>query len=449
MINTRPVIDKPHLRWRKRIPDKRPIKGVLPNNTLSFSNSRQFLVTESEALLTRLSEVKSFSLTMPMVAAANISVPAQKAIYRVLESGVHDMKRKVNAFIHVVKNNQNLTPAESQKAFAILKLKFNWLLDSLDIFSDVMTIRGEHDTGIWLAGMDALAEDTLQLKGKYYRSPPLITYLDRGHGAAIRRARTRLPGGKSNPVAVIRVPRERMISTGIASSLVHEVGHQGATLLDLIPSLRKALQQQARSDLENRKLWNWYDRWISEIISDFWSVAMIGIGSTTGLMGVISVPGYFVFRLNDDDPHPPPWIRLRLSIAFGAALFPDQQWLRLKQLWDRLYPLEIAGVKKSETYQNLEALIPAFVRLLIHHRPLSLKGKKIKDVFPISDRQPARLRSLFRTWRNSPDAMKKARPSLVFATIGQARADGMMTPEQENKILSKMLRAWALRRNIY
>ncbi len=47
-------------------------------------------------------------------------------------------------------------------------------------------------------------------------------------GAAIRRARTRLPGGGDNPVAIIRVPRERMVGSGIASSLVHEVGHQAA-----------------------------------------------------------------------------------------------------------------------------------------------------------------------------------------------------------------------------
>ena len=60
-----------------------------------------------------------------------------------------------------------------------------------------------------------------------------MCYLDRGHGAAIRRARARLPGGGMSPVAIIRVPRERMVGAGIASSLVHEVGHQAAALLDL------------------------------------------------------------------------------------------------------------------------------------------------------------------------------------------------------------------------
>ncbi len=35
--------------------------------------------------------------------------------------------------------------------------------------------------------------------------------LDRGAGAAIRRARTRWPGGGDNPVAVIRVPPEFLV----------------------------------------------------------------------------------------------------------------------------------------------------------------------------------------------------------------------------------------------
>ena len=434
---------------REMLKRKRHKEISSSNVSLSFTNYRQFLITEAEALLTRLSQVKSFSLTMPMVAAANLSSTAQKSITQLLKEGIIDMHKKVNAFIISMKSKSNPGSVDSQKAFTILKLKFNWLLDSLDIFADVLTLRGEHDTGVWLAGMDVLAEDTLKLKGNFYHPPPLITYLDRGHGAAIRRARTRLPGGKSNPVAVIRVPRERMISTSIASSLVHEVGHQGASLLGLILSLRRTLQQQAENDPGNTKLWKWYNRWISEIISDFWSVAMVGIGSTTGLLGVVSVPSYFVFRLKDDDPHPPPWIRLRLSIAFGAALYPDQQWYRLKKLWDRLYPLRLAGKEKREVYKRLEALIPIFVKLVIHHRPSSLKGNTLKEVFPLNDRQPKQLRTLFQYWKRSSKSLEKTRPSLVFAAIGQARADGLTTPKQEYRLLNKMLRTWALKRHIF
>ena len=98
---------------------------------------------------------------------------------------------------------------------------------------------------MWLSGLDVVAADALALPG-YYDAPPVICYLDRDIGAAIRRARTRMPGGGENPVAIIRVPRERMIGTGIASSLVHEVGHQAAALLDLVDSLRPALRRMQR-----------------------------------------------------------------------------------------------------------------------------------------------------------------------------------------------------------
>ena len=87
----------------------------------------------------------------------------------------------------------------------------------------------------------------LSLTGNYYKLPGLICYLDRSHGAAIRRARTRLPGGGDNPVAIIRMPRERMIGSGIASSLVHEVGHQAAALLDLVESIRPLLRGLQRN----------------------------------------------------------------------------------------------------------------------------------------------------------------------------------------------------------
>ena len=102
------------------------------------------------------------------------------------------------------------TAAEAQRRFTILRLKFNIVLTQFDMFADVITQRSENETGVWLSGLDVVAADALALPG-YYDSPPVICYLDRDVGAAIRRARTRMPGGGENPVAIIRVPRERMV----------------------------------------------------------------------------------------------------------------------------------------------------------------------------------------------------------------------------------------------
>ena len=218
-----------------------------------------------------------------------------------------------------------------QRRFTLLRLRFNVMMSQFDIFADVMTQRSEYQTGVWLSGLDLFAADALTLPGGYYDAPPVVCYIDRGHGAAIRRARTRLPGGGDNPVAVIRVPRERMVGSGIASSLVHEVGHQAAALLDLVTSLRTELRQRQRHANDEGVAWQLYDRWISEIVADFWSVARVGIASTMGLIGVVSLPRAFVFRLSADDPHPMPWIRVMLSARIGSVLYPSSQWERISR----------------------------------------------------------------------------------------------------------------------
>ncbi|WP_417909218.1 hypothetical protein [Candidatus Electronema sp. PJ] len=66
------------------------------------------------------------------------------------------------------------------------------------------------------------------------------------------------------------------MGSGIASSLVHEVGHQGSVLLGLIPSLRPVLHEQGKRS-GDAQTWQLFDRWISEILADFWSIARVGV----------------------------------------------------------------------------------------------------------------------------------------------------------------------------
>ena len=87
-----------------------------------------------------------------------------------------------------------------------------------NIGKNVELVKNRIETGVWVAGLDVLAGDALQLDAQLYRVPPVMCFLERGHGAAIRKARTRLPGGDDNPVAIIQVPRERMVGSGIAAN---------------------------------------------------------------------------------------------------------------------------------------------------------------------------------------------------------------------------------------
>lgn len=412
------------------------------------SGALEMLAQEARALLTRLMRVRPFALYETAVPAASILPNAQIAIEHYLADGRRELRRHVHAFLRWLQpsGSHRPTPAEAQRRYTFLRLRFNAVLSQFDIFADALTQRSEHDTGIWLSGLDALAADTLALPA-YYPAPPVICYLDRGGGAAIRRARTRLPGGGSNPVAIVRVPRERLIGSGIASSLVHEVGHQAAALLDLVGSLRPILQNLQRRNRQ-RTIWQYWERCLSEILADFWSISKVGVGSTLGLIGVVSLPRPFVFRMNLDDPHPIPWIRVKLSCAIGQALYPDPQWTRVAQIWELFYPTTELTAEKRRLLIQLEASMPDFVRLLVHHRPKSLRGQSLIEAMQVEKRQPRRLAAHYERWRTAPEQLYRAPPSLVFAVIGQAKMNGKISPEAESNLLAKLLTHWALRRTL-
>src|SRR5262245_337771 len=408
------------------------------------SYAHWMLEQEARALLTRLARVKPFVLNESMLLAASLLPTAQIAIERFLAKGRRELKQRVQDFLSWLRSaGRSASPEEAQRRFTFLRMRFNAVLTQLDVFNNVITQRSESETGVWLSGLDVVSADALALPG-YYAAPPVICYLDRGVGAAIRRARTRLPGGGENPVAIVRVPRERMVGSGIASSLIHEVGHQGAALLELVPSLQPVLQAKQRAS-DAPLVWQLWERWISEIVADFWSIARVGIGSTLGLIGVVSLPRPFVFRLNVDDPHPIPWIRVKLSCAIGNALYPHPQWQRLANVWESYYPVTGLDDKRRQLLRSLETSMPEFIRVLNNHRPAALRGRSLLEAMATAERTPARLTALFGAWQRAPMQMYRSPPSLVFAVLGQARADGKLSPEDESDLLAKLLTYWAMR----
>jgi len=235
-----------------------------------------------------------------------------------------------------------------------------------------------------------------------------------------------------------------MIGAGIASSLIHEVGHQAAALLNLVESLRPVLRSTGERSPAEAQSWTLWERWISEIVADFWSVARVGLASTMGLMGVVSLPRPFVFRLTPDDPHPSPWIRVKLSAALGRTLHQHPMWDRLIELWESFYPPEGISPEYRETFAGLERTMPALVSILIGHRPAALKGLSLAEAMDLDEVAPTRLRDLLRRWRASPQEMYGVRPLVAFAALGQGRAEAQITPEEESTVLGKLLTHWAL-----
>jgi hypothetical protein len=409
------------------------------------------LEQEARALLTRLALVKPLVLVGPMVPAAALLPAPQLAIEQFLTAGRRHLHALIDRFLAWLRSRAGLAAdaEEAQRRFTTLRLHFLRVLTHFDMFENVVAQRSDAQTGVWLSGLDNIAADALRLGGGYFDPPPVVCYLDRGMGAAIRRARTRLPGGGSNPVAIVKIPRERLVGSGITSSLFHEVGHQAAALLGLVESLRPVLREIGRESRSNDLTWRLWERWISEIVADLWSVARAGIASTIGLMTVVSLPRPFVFRLNHDDPHPPPFVRVKLSAALGNALYPQPAWRRLVEIWESYYPIERLDGAKRRVFEDLEQSIPALVDVLVNHSPPTLKGDTLFEALDTNELQPARLRQLLQSWRANPQEMYRTRPIVTFAAIGQGRADGKLTPEEESTVITKLLSYWALQSTLF
>lgn len=408
--------------------------------------ARDLLAQEAQGLLARLDRITPFALHETMVPAAALAPPAVTGIEQFLADGRAELRAEVRGYLRWLAGpGRAASPAELQRRFVLIRLRFNDVLSQYDTFLEVVTQRSEHETGVWLSGLDVVAADALDLGLPYYAPPPVVCYLARGPGAAIRRARTRLPGGGRSPVAIIRVPRERLVGHGIASSLVHEVGHQGAALLDLVPSLRPVLQQmQRRASPTQSPAWRAWQRWISEIVADYWSVGKLGISSTLGLLAVVSLPRIFVFRLVASDPHPIPWIRVLLSAAMGDALYPHPQWQVLTRTWQQLYPLDTLEPQWADQLGLLAGSIPDFLDVLLGHRPAALRGRSLAEVMPTGERQPDQLLAVFERSGGRPEPMMRDSATLALAAIGQARAAGRIQPEREARLVGDLLTRWAL-----
>lgn len=420
---------------------------------------------EARALLGRLMRITPFVTRQVMVPAANVSPVASSAIEGYLVEGRRRLCADIESFLADLQPGGALSaqvPAQVQRRWTVLRLHFSAVVTQFDLFDDVLAQRGAADHGVWLAGLDVLASDALRLPG-HIQAPPVVCYLDRGVGAAIRRARTRLPGGGLNPVAIIRMPRERLVGMGIASSLVHEVGHQAAALLGLVEPLRAELQQRAMassssSDREDEDAesatdavnpWRLWARWISEIVADCWSVAQVGVASTLGLMGVVSLPRPFVFRMSGNDPHPFPWIRVMLSAAMGEALWPHPQWGALQRLWQQLYPAHELPAEQRLLLRRLQESIPHLVDHLLRHRPASLGGEPLMTVLDPESRHPDRLARLFVSrGHRTLTTLQRLSPALAMATLGQARMDGRLSPDQDSRLTRHLLGHWALGRSL-
>jgi hypothetical protein len=128
---------------------------------IAHSVATWMLAQEARALLTRLARLRPFALHMPMVTAAAISPAAQSAVESHMTNARRKLRDMVNGFLQWVQGPEahRIPAAEAQRRFTFLRLRFNSVISQFDIFADVLTQRSQHETGVWIAGLDDVAAD--------------------------------------------------------------------------------------------------------------------------------------------------------------------------------------------------------------------------------------------------------------------------------------------------
>jgi hypothetical protein len=72
----------------------------------------------------------------------------------------------------------------------------------------------------------------------------------------------------------------------------------------------------------------------------------------------------------------------------------------------------------------------------------------LREALVAPERRPERLVAFWQALRDRPAALAVQPPSLVFAAVGQARAGGLVTPDEESRLLGQLLTHWALRSSL-
>lgn len=409
------------------------------------STAVRWLAQEVVALESRLILVPRFAATIPMV---HESAPSDRAVHLaddIVERSKRVLHRQVR---HLTRNMSQQVPTQHafrrwQLRYHALRNRFDELQTTVDIFADALTQRAEHKIGPLLRGLDVLARDGLQTRASLFPAPPLVSYLDRGLGGSVRRVFTNLPGAGRNSIALVRIPRERLCGNGYAS-LLHEVGHQGAALLDLVGAYRRWLAEEAASGaLEPAAVAYWSAK-ISEVTADVWACAKLGITGTLGLFGVLGRAARFTFQESPQGPHPMPWLRGRMSVAFGAAAMPHSLWAELLRIWTTLYPLESAPPGSRALLDQVLPSIDRVAQGLALRRLPELRGQSLREALNTRAVAPGtllpQLEAMIDGVRSSQPTI---RPCVALAAVGLARYRGLLTPIEENALIAAATRQWA------
>lgn len=223
--------------------------------------------------------------------------------------------------------------AAAQAEIHAFRGQFTRVESVVDFFLNALNTRSAPHMAAILRTCDWLAAESMArtLTPLGVARPPVLVFVDKGLGAAILKAGMRLwDGATDNPAAAIKVTFHNLLRP---TALIHEAGHQVAHLLGWTPELRNALEAVAPHP--HKETWA---GWASEIAADAYAFVNTGYASVLALTDVIDGGSEAVYRFEESDPHPAPWVRVLLGVAMCRISFGPGPWEDFARRWIIRYP---------------------------------------------------------------------------------------------------------------
>lgn len=260
---------------------------------------------------------------------------------------------------------------------------------TLDYFGDAINTRTEDKLGRHLAALDEIAETAIRrvLQPLGHRTPPVMTYIDKGLGASVLKAGLQLWDQRgANPVAVIKIVRHNIYRP---TALIHEAGHQISYMIDWNRELAEKLKE-GLSGFGSRSAAIWAG-WASEIAADAFAFALTGYSAIATLQDVLSGGPGLVFQFHSGAPHPTPYLRTLLGVAMCREAFGPGPWDGLEKDWREAYPLTGAPKALGSWLAEQEKATALAVKIILRQPMRAFGGRSLLTHLPVTDLHPARL----------------------------------------------------------
>lgn len=245
------------------------------------------------------------------------------------------------------------------------------------------------------------------------------------------------------PIPVIEMPWTNLGNIWEYLSLHHEVGHDIEADLKLRTQLKTTLQivlSEAGVEQSRIKIWL---KWEGEIFADLCALHLAGPAFTEALMQILLLPADKVKNYDEDDPHPTPYLRILLNVAYIRRMGQWQQIqdhaAAIETQWKAIYGSDFP----SDDLKNLEQDFERVFEVLMETSYSELKGHSVKELIPFGENDDKNIRSaerFFRTGMNRPNNLPlRHTVSAAKLAISSLARDGTLSDAACDQIQQRVI----------